>query len=94
MAAYGTPHAEANLHLGPITINPVIPSVDTGELSATLSNTYDTNNGLRAAAGANTVDINVTITPTSPGQKRWELVVHTNDSDEPTVTVVVDALVQ
>lgn len=52
---------------------------------------YDTTKGLEAIAGKNLADLSVTLTPKSAGAKDAELIIHSNDSAEPDVTIRITA---
>ncbi len=61
------------------------------EITVTLASPYNPAVGLEAKAGANFVDFAVTVTPSSVGLKEADLVLYTNDSNEPAVTIKVTA---
>lgn len=88
------PDPLGNLHVDSvIDIAPLSGVQDTSEITATLTN-YAEPAGLEARVGYNTAFVEVKITPTSVGQKSWEVTIKSNDNDEPAVKVIVSADVQ
>ncbi len=61
------------------------------EITVTLASPYNPSVGLEARPGANFVDLAVTVTPSSVGLKEADLVLYSNDSNEPAITVKVTA---
>lgn len=80
------PTPEGNLHLTGMRVE-VAPA---GEFTATLG-TYDATGGVPAVVGGNRVEVVVSLTPTSTGLKEATVTLHSNDFDEPSVTVRVTA---
>lgn len=64
---------------------------DPAEITVRLGSAYDPNTGLAAVAGANFVDLGVTVTPLSVGLKSADLIIHSNDSTEPDIHVAITA---
>jgi hypothetical protein len=99
------PDPAANLFLGQVSagtvgnlplfdITPTNATTDASELMVALGSPYNTTNGLAAVAGANFVDLVVTLNPKSIGMKAADLNIYSNDPGQPTVTVHLTADVQ
>ena len=74
-----------------IEVNPLNANTQLGEISITLPSTYDTSKGLEATIGKNIADLQVTLTPGTIGMKEANIVIHSNDSTEPTITIHLTA---
>lgn len=74
-----------------IEINPLNANTQLSEISITLPSTYDSSKGLEATIGKSVADLQVTLTPATVGMKEANLVIHSNDSTEPTVTLHLTA---
>ncbi len=99
------PDPAANLFLGQVSagmvgglplfdITPTNATTDPAEFTVALGSPYNTTNGLAAVAGANFVDLVVTLKPTAMGMKAADLNIYSNDPGQPTVTVHITADVQ
>lgn len=88
VAADGTP--------GQLPLFDLTPGAGTSadEFVVALGSPYNTAVGLQAIAGANFVDLTVTLRPQSVGMKTASFVLHSNDSSEPDITVNFTADVQ
>ncbi len=95
----------SNLHLGSIRMDgtpgempyfELTPgmNLDPSEVQLALASPYNSTTGLEAVGGRNTVDLALTLTPTSAGRKTGELTIFSNDSTEPRVTLTLSADVQ
>ncbi|MBK7863296.1 MAG: choice-of-anchor D domain-containing protein [Archangiaceae bacterium] len=88
------PTAAGNLHFTGPRVE-IAPAADGGTLAAELgvgldpATPYDDATGLPAVAGQNRVDVLVSLTPSSTGHKEATVTIHSNDFDEPAVTVKV-----
>ncbi|MBX5481314.1 MAG: choice-of-anchor D domain-containing protein [Myxococcaceae bacterium] len=101
--APAAPDVKANLHLvDPATgeytnpelaieVTPLNADTAPDEFKVEIPAGYDNEQGLEAKVGKNQVDLVVTITPVSLGMKQAEIKIHTNDPDEPVVTIVASA---
>lgn len=61
------------------------------EFSIGLPPGYDPAVGLKAKAGSNLMDLTVTLTPKTLGQKSAELIIYSNDPDEPETKLLITA---
>lgn len=99
----GTPSADAALFLGGVASDgtpgqfplfelvPKNAQTSATEFSVSLASAYDAATGIKPVAGQNFVDLAVTLTPASVGQKEAELIIYSNDSSEPEVHVDIVA---
>jgi hypothetical protein len=93
------PDSKANLHLGVgaaapwASILPANAATQASELDVSLNplTPYDGLTGLPAQAGKNLIELVVTLTPQSVGMKAATVTIHSDDYDEPDVTVTVTA---
>src|SRR5262249_31916523 len=90
-----TGDTKANLHLLPNSadhkywsLRPVSGTSDTSEIQIIEPATYNDAVGLEPTRRA---DFQVKITPTSLGQRSWELTVYSNDADEAETKVLISA---
>ncbi|MDP3500512.1 MAG: choice-of-anchor D domain-containing protein [Myxococcales bacterium] len=75
-------------------IRPVGMDTLPGEFTLSLASSYDSRMGLRPVAGQNEVTLQVSLLPRTSGMKSAEIVIHSNDTAEPAVTLTVNASVQ
>ncbi|MBI3184460.1 MAG: choice-of-anchor D domain-containing protein [Myxococcales bacterium] len=74
-----------------VSLQPLNATTAQGEFSIGLPSSYDPAVGLEATVGKNILDLVVTLTPQSVGTKEANLVIYSNDPDEPAVTVKLTA---
>ncbi len=97
------PDASGHLHLGrPVDGKFGPPYVDivprnsgtrTSEFSVTIRGNYDPSTGLPAVSdGGRPVEVEVQLAPDSPGSKEADLVIYSNDLDEPEFRIPVSAV--
>ncbi|MBE2249376.1 MAG: VWA domain-containing protein [Myxococcus sp.] len=75
-------------------IRPTGVDTQPGEFTLALASSYDSRTGLRPVAGQNEVTLQVSLLPRTSGTKTAEIVIFSNDSAEPAVTLTVTADVQ
>ncbi|MER2560615.1 MAG: choice-of-anchor D domain-containing protein [Myxococcaceae bacterium] len=75
-------------------IRPANMDTQAGEFTLALASSYDSRQGLRPVAGQNEVTLQVSLLPRTSGAKAAEILIYSNDSAEPTVTLQVTADVQ
>jgi hypothetical protein len=75
-------------------IRPTGMDTQAGEFTLSLASSYDSRMGLRPVAGQNEVTLQVGLLPRTSGQKTADIVIHSNDTAEPDVTLTVTADVQ
>ncbi|MBX5480697.1 MAG: choice-of-anchor D domain-containing protein [Myxococcaceae bacterium] len=97
---------DANLRLGQVSpsgepgqlplikLTPTNGNTAADEFSVSFPPSYDPAVGLQAKAGANLMDLAVTLTPKTLGAKQAELIIYSNDPDEPEtkITLAADAV--
>jgi len=64
---------------------------DPSEITVNLGSGYNPATGLEAVAGSNFVDLTVTVKPLSVGLKQAELIIYSNDSQDPAVHLTITA---
>ncbi len=101
-----TPTTTANLYLGQVDASgtpgqlplfdlvPKNAATAADEFTVSLASAYDPAKGLEPIAGKNFVDVGVVLNPKSIGLKEADLVIYSNDSAEPSITVKITADVQ
>ncbi|MCU0695326.1 MAG: choice-of-anchor D domain-containing protein [Myxococcaceae bacterium] len=75
-------------------IRPANADTQAGEFTLSLASSYDSRQGLRPVTGQNEVTLQVSLLPRTSGMKAAEILIHSNDGAEPTVTLQVTAAVQ
>ncbi len=74
-----------------VDITPLNANTSLNEISLTLPSSYDTAVGLEATLGKNIADLQVTLTPATMGMKEANIVIYSNDSTEPSITIHLTA---
>ncbi len=72
-------------------IVPTSPSARASEFSVGLISTYDASVGVPAVAGKNFLEFEITLAPSSAGERRADLLIYSNDSREPVLRVPMTA---
>lgn len=72
-----------------ISVKPLNATTAADEISVGIPPTYNAGVGLEAKAGKNLMDLTVTLTPKSLGQKQAELTIYSNDPDEPETKLMI-----
>ncbi|MDP1915129.1 MAG: choice-of-anchor D domain-containing protein [Myxococcales bacterium] len=75
-------------------LRPTGTDTQPGEFTLSLASSYDSRMGLRPVAGQNEVTLQVSLLPRTSGQKTADIIIHSNDTAEPDVTLTVTADVQ
>ncbi|MCA2980785.1 MAG: hypothetical protein INH37_21160, partial [Myxococcaceae bacterium] len=75
-------------------VRPASADTQPGEFSLSLVSSYDSRTGLRPVTGQNEVALQLSLLPRTSGMKAAEVLIHSNDATEPTVTLQVTAAVQ
>jgi hypothetical protein len=75
-------------------IRPANADTQAGEFTLSLASSYDSRVGLRPVTGQNEVTLQVSLLPRTSGMKAAEILIHSNDGAEATVTLQVTASVQ
>ena len=75
-------------------LRPTGMDTQAGEFTLSLASSYDSRMGLRPVAGQNEVTLQVSLLPRTSGQKTADIIIHSNDTAEPDVTLTVTADVQ
>ncbi|MGQ0508733.1 MAG: choice-of-anchor D domain-containing protein [Myxococcaceae bacterium] len=86
----------ANLKLGKGGMRPYfelkpLAGTQAGEIELTVPSAYNAEAGIEAVAGRDLLDLIVKVTPKSLGKKQAEIVIHSNDPDEPETKILVTA---
>lgn len=74
-----------------IELNTTNANTVAGEFEVGLPASYNSSTGLPAIVGQNFADLLITLKPKSLGAKEAELIIHSNDPVEPTITVKITA---
>ncbi len=80
-----------NLIIDGLEVRPLDEATSMDELEVLLPSTWNPSIGLPFRAGSNDVQLDVRVTPRSVGPKRWELIIRSNDPDEPALAVQIEA---
>ncbi|MGA9521439.1 MAG: hypothetical protein WBV82_08245 [Myxococcaceae bacterium] len=80
-----------NLVIERVEVRALDASTSGRELEVRFPEGWNPSSGLRARAGQNALELEVRVTPRSVGPKRWQLTVHSNDPDEPALSMEITA---
>ncbi|MGA9520955.1 MAG: choice-of-anchor D domain-containing protein [Myxococcaceae bacterium] len=72
-----------------VAVRPLNATTSTEEIRVGIPPSYQPNVGLEAVAGRNSAELVVTLTPTSVGRKEAELIIYSNDPDEPETKILI-----